>query len=161
MDRNISKTSKIEILDKETGELTTSINTETYKIDKEPAYIKMYISDIARIKEVPSGMEKILMEMVCSMGYNNVIVAYKPIKDIICKRLGISIHYLNKAIGTFKKKGLLISVARGVYIADPELFARGNWADIKNLRLVIDYKEDGSKELQSNLPEEVQLKLGL
>jgi DNA primase len=72
---------------------------------------------------------------------------------------------LNKAIDTFYKKGLFIRVARGVYMADPELFARGKWEDIRELRLVIDYVTDDNgrttKKLKSDLSESVQLRLGL
>ena len=100
------------------------------------------------------------MELIKSMGYNNVIPAYKPIKEMICRNLGIKMDYLNKSIDAFYKAGLLIRLHRGIYMADPELFARGKWEDIKNLRLVIEYKKDGTKQLKSNLPQEVQLKLG-
>jgi hypothetical protein len=99
------------------------------------------------------------------MGYNNIIVSYKPVKEMTCRKLGISINYLNKAIDTFYKKGLFIRVARGVYMADPELFARGKWEDIRELRLVIDYVTDDNgrttKKLKSDLSESVQLRLGL
>ena len=124
----------------------------------------MYISDVARLKNVPNGMSPILLELISQMGYNNIIPAYKPIKLITCNRLGISLDYLNKAITEFYKKGLFIRVARGVYMADPELFARGKWEDIKQLRLVVDYDIDKKgntiKKLKSNLSEEVQLRLG-
>ena len=95
------------------------------------------------------------------MGYNNVIPAYKPIKQMIAKKLNISLHTVDKAVKMLKKNGLFIPFARGMYIADPNLFAKGKWSDIKNLRLVINYESDGTKKLKSNLPEEVQTRLNL
>ena len=146
------------------GEILEHSTTKTFQFEKEPEYIKMYISDVARLKNVPNGMSPILLELISQMGYNNIIPAYKPIKLITCNRLGISLDYLNKAITEFYKKGLFIRVARGVYMADPELFARGKWEDIKQLRLVVDYDVDKKgntvKKLKSNLSEEVQLRLG-
>lgn len=159
--KKVSQSTVKEIVDSETGEVIEVISTNTFGVDKEPPYIKMYIDDIARLKELPPGMNKILMELIKGMGYNNVIPAYKPIKMMICRNLGIKIDYLNKAISTFYKKGLLIRLDRGIYLADPELFARGKWEDIKNLRLVINYTADGKKEIKGNLSEAVQLKLGL
>lgn len=156
----VSKSTIIQHVDQDTGEVIDLVKTQTFGIEKEPPYIKMYVDDITRLKDLPPGMSKILMELIKSMGYNNVIPTYKPIKQMICARLGIRMDYLNKAISTFHKKGLLIRLHRGIYVADPELFARGKWEDIKNLRLVVEYAEDGSKKLVSNLPEEVQLKLG-
>lgn len=147
-------------LNEETGQVISSDSTKTYMVDKEPDYIKMYISDIARLKEIPAGMDKILFSLLKGMGYNNIVPVYMPIKQMIANDLGVSINYINKAIDKFYKAGLLIRHARGLYIADPQLFARGKWEDIKDLRLVIDYKSDGTKKLQSNLPEKVQLQLG-
>src|SRR5690554_6658935 len=158
--KKVSQSKVTEIIDTETGEVKQTVSTKTFGLDREPPYIKMYIDDIARLKELPQGMNKILMELIKSMGYNNVIPAYKPIKMMICESLDIKMDYLNKAISTFHKKGLLIRLHRGIYIADPELFARGKWEDIQNLRLVIEYSHDGTKKVKGNLPDEVQLKLG-
>lgn len=158
--KKIIRANSTEIINHETGEIHETISNTTFFVEKEPEYIKMYVNDIARLKNLPTGMQPILMELIKSMGYNNVIPAYKPIKDMICKNLGIKMDYLNKSIDAFYKAGLLIRLHRGIYMADPELFARGKWEDIKNLRLIIEYKKDGSKQLKSNLPQEVQLKLG-
>ncbi len=160
LNTKVSQSKIKETIDVETGELKSHVSTQVFGLEKEPPYIKMYIEDIARLKELPHGMNRILLEMIKSMGYNNIIAAYKPIKTIMCNNLGIKMDYLNKAISTFHKKGLLIRLDRGIYMADPELFARGKWEDIKNLRLVIEYSKDGTKKLKSNLPKEVQLKLG-
>ena len=160
----VSQTKIVQNVNYETGEITEETVTKAFHLEKEPDYIKLYVSDIARLSDVPVGMEKILMELISQMGYTNIIPAYKPIKLMVCKRLNISLNYLNKAIQTFYEKGIFIRVARGVYIADPELFARGKWEDIKELRLVIEYKDNGKetiKTMKSNLPEQVQLRLGI
>jgi hypothetical protein len=163
----VSTSTVVEIVDHETGEITNTSVTKTFGMEKEPPYIKMYIEDVAKLRDVPHGMSPILLELISQMGYNNIIPAYKPIKLITCRKLNISLDYLNKAIQEFYNKGLFIRVARGVYMADPELFARGKWEDIKTLRLMIDYNTEatknsqGGRKLKSNLPEEVQFKLGL
>lgn len=159
--KKLSQSTITNTVDLDTGEIKESVTTKSFQVEREPAYIKMYIEDVARLKQLPPGMQPILMELIKGMGYNNIIAAYKPIKMMICSNLGIKMDYLNKAINTFYKKGLLIRLHRGIYIADPELFARGKWEDIKNLRLVIEYNQDGTKSLKSNLSEEVQLKLGI
>lgn len=150
-----------ESVDVQTGETFQLSSTKKYKVETEPEYIKMYIRDIARLRDVPKGMDRILLTLVRNMGYNNLIPAYMPIKKMIAHDLGISVSYLNNAIDIFHKKGILIRIARGMYIADPELFAKGKWEDIKKLRLVIEYNQNGTKKLQSNIPEEIQLKLGI
>ena len=159
--KKINKETLERTIDHETGEILNEVKNQSYMVDREPDYIKMYIHDVTRLKDLPNGMAPILLELLKQMGYNNVIPAYKPIKQMVCDRLGIKLDYLNKAIGEFYKKGLLIRTHRGIYLADPELFARGKWEDIKNLRLVINYNKNGTKKLKSNLPEEVQLRLKL
>jgi hypothetical protein len=150
-----------QIINHETGEIIESESLKSYVIEKEPDFIKMYISDISRLKELPKGMTPILVSLIRNMNYNNVIVAYMPIKKMACRELGISVNYLNKAIDAFYKKGILIRLAKGIYMADPELFAKGTWTDIRELRLVIEYNQNGTKQLKSNLPEQMKLKLGM
>jgi hypothetical protein len=158
--KKITKATTVKTVDIATGEITEISNEETYVVEREPEYIKMYISDIARLKDIPKGMDSILMSFVKHMGYNNVIPVYMPIKKMIANDLGCSVSYINKAIDVFYKRGVFIRAARGMYVADPKLFARGSWSDIKDLRLVIDYEPNGTKKLASNLSEQMQLKLG-
>lgn len=159
--KKISKESVVQTINVETGEVVEQINTKTYSVDREPNYIKMYIDDITRLNDLPKGLSPILLELVRTMGYNNIIPAYKPIKMMVCRRLDISLNYLDKSIQKLHKKGILIRIHRGIYMADPDLFARGKWEDIKSLRLIVDYDKDGSKKLKSDLSEQMQLRLNL
>lgn len=159
MEKKITHSQTKQIIN-EDGEILETEIINTFRVDKEPDFIKMYISDINRLNDLPKGMDVILMALLKTMGYNNVIPVYMPIKKMITKELNISVAYLNKSIEAFYKKGIFIRLARGIYMADPELFAKGSWNDIKKLRLVIDYQKDGTKALKSNLPEEMQMKLG-
>lgn len=158
----ISKTEIVKSYDTETGEETVeNINISSFSVDREPEYIKLYIQDVGRLKKINGKANDILLAFISKMGYNNIIPTYKPIKMFVANDLNISIHTVNSAIKKFKATGLFIPYVRGMYIADPELFARGKWNNIKNLRLVIDYKKDGTKKLKSNLSEEIQMKLNL
>ena len=162
MDRKLTKTEVKETVNIQTGEvILESTKSQSFLIDKEPSYVKLYLEDISRLKDIPPGMNKVLFELMKSIGYNGIIMAYKPVKEIMCANMGISISYLNKCINEFHKKGILIRYARGVYIADPNLFAKGSWSNIQNLRLVIEYNIDGTKSLKSNVGEEMKKQLKL
>lgn len=156
-----TKTEITEILNKDGEKIVDKIKSTGFLIDSEPEYIKLYIRDIGRLNEIQGKANDVLFSFISNMGYNNIIPTYKPIKQMIARDLNISLHTVEAAIKKFKAKGLFIPYLRGMYIADPELFARGNWKNIKNLRLVIEYKNNGTKTLKSNLPEEMQLKLNL
>lgn len=145
----------------ENGEQIASIQTNTFIAESEPQYVKLYIQDIGKLNNISGKSNEVLFEFIKLMSYNNMILAYKPVKQMIARSLNISLHTVDKSVKEFKKKGLFISVARGIYMADPKLFGKGKWSDIKNLRLIIDYNDDGTKKIKSNLPEQIQLKLGL
>jgi|TARA_B110000263_G_C15158984_1_gene441530 hypothetical protein len=157
--KKITKATMKTTLDVGSGEILQLEGEETYIVEREPEYIKMYISDIARLSDIPKGMDDILMAFIKNMGYNNIIPVYMPIKKMIARDLDCSVDYINKAIQCFYKKGVFIRADRGLYLADPNLFARGSWKDVRDLRLTIDYSGD-KKKLKSNLPEQMQLKLG-
>src|SRR5690606_18727288 len=90
---SVYRTLEKEVVDSETGEVLQSI-TETEKViyDKEPDYVKLYLKDIIRLKDLPPASEKLLMLIVKHMGYNNLFQAYKPIKLLICKELRSEEH---------------------------------------------------------------------
>jgi len=156
-----ARVSEIIVTDKETGEITSHTKSEVTAYESEPPYIKMYIKDVVRLKDLPAGSSKVLFQLLSRMGYNNTIATYKPFKKLIASDLGLSLSYIEDCISMFIKAGLLIRVDRGMYMADPDLFARGSWKDIKELRLAITYNQKtGIKKLKSNISEEVQLKLG-
>ena len=160
--RKVTRTEVTETVDKTTGEIEVNkVQSQSFLIDREPDYVKLYLEDITRLKDIPAGMNKVLFELMKGINYNGIIMAYKPVKDLMCMNMGISINYLNKCIDEFYKKGILIRYARGVYIADPNLFAKGSWKDIQNLRLVIEYNIDGTKTLKSNVSEEMKAQLKL
>ena len=144
-------------IDESTGELLTTTNKQVSFADKEPDYVKLYISDIVRLKDLPPSADKVLMEIIGQMGYSNIFAAYAPIKRVMIKNLDISMNTLNKSIDQLHKKGILIRIERGVYLVDPNLFARGSWDDIKNIRLTIEYDgTTGQKKLTSDAPEKLK-----
>jgi hypothetical protein len=158
--RKVTQTNIVETVDIRTGEIElNTVQSQSFLIDREPDYVKLYLADVTRLKDIPAGMNKVLFELMKSINYNGIIMAYKPVKDLMCLNMGISVNYLNKCIDEFHRKGILIRYARGVYIADPNLFAKGSWKDIQNLRLVIEYNIDGTKTLKSNVSDEMKAQL--
>lgn len=160
MKNKVTKT-EVYTVTSDNGEVIEEHNHQTFMVEREPYYVKLYIEDIGRLNGISTTQNKILLAFIRSMGYSNVIPVYKPIKMMIAKDLNVSLNTINMAVSDFKKKGLFIQIARGMYIADPNLFGKGKWSDIKSLRLSIEYKEDGTKKLSSDLPEQLRLNLGI
>jgi hypothetical protein len=147
-----------ELVNHVTGEISQTENKSIFQIDKEPDYVKLYVRDIIRLNDLAPSQGHVLMAMLQSMGYNNIIPAYASIKKIMCRDLGISMNTLNKAIDHLYKKNILIRIDRGMYVADPDLFGRGTWGDIKEIRMMITYTKEGKKVIKSDVDKE-QLRL--
>lgn len=66
----------------------------------------------------------------------SVDVTLSPRKrDRICQQLNITKQSLANNLHKLAKVDAVRSVGRGEYQLNPELFAKGSWADIKNLQL--------------------------
>jgi hypothetical protein len=147
------------VVDHETGEISKTTDLKESYIEQEPSYVKMYIQDIVRLNDLPSSAGKVLNILVSNMGYGNKVILIKPIKKYIMEQTGLSEGSVKRCIADLTKANILIRLERAVYLIDPSMFAKGKWADIKKLRMVIDYNEDGTKTINSNLVEQLKLNM--
>ena len=154
--KKITYAEETHYVDVETGESKTVRSYKSMAIDKEPPYVKIYLDDIASVNGLPPTASKVLNLLMTSMGYNNMIPLLKPFKQMICNNLDIKMNTLDKITGQLREKGIIHKFARGLYIMDPHLFAKGRWEDIQNLRLVIEYDDNGNRKLSSNAPEQLK-----
>lgn len=157
MKKKISYESSETIVDSSTGEVVISKSITKAVVEREPDFVKLYLADIQRLKDLPKNTDKVLHLLLKSMSYKNIIPAFAPVKRLICKELGISMDTLNKAIDNLYKAGVLIRLERGIYMADPELFGKGQWEDIRGLRLVVEYGKDGKKMISGERLDQLKL----
>jgi hypothetical protein len=141
----------------ETGEELKNSRLEVGGYESEPPYVKIYLDDIGRLQGLNKSEQLILNELVFNMGYKNVVPAYKPVKQMICQKVGMNYNTLEKALKQLHAKGILIRQARGFYVMDPNLFGRGKWQDIKKIRMIIDYNSDGTKTINTEISKQLGL----
>ena len=154
--KTVSRVETVDHVDGDTGEcLGTDIRVQTFQHELEPPYVKLYTQDIGRLYGLTESTQTVLMALAKHMVYRtNVIVLYGPIKTILMQELNMNKNTFNKAIDTLYKQGILIRQSRACYVLDPELFGSGSWADVKRVRLSIDYHPDGSKSFKTQLVKE-------
>ncbi len=145
----------VDVRDDGTGEIIESKRQEISQFEKEPPYVKIYLEDIGKLNGLNNSEQKILNELVHNMGYGNIIPSYKPVKEMMAKKINMPYNTLDKGIKELNKKGILIRKARGLYVMDPNIFGRGTWSDIKKIRMVIDYNEDGSKSINTDVSKQL------
>ena len=147
----------VEYIDHDTGEIVAEKKFKSVQVEKEPPFIKVYLEDIATINNLPPAASKVLNLLIQHMGYNNMVPMLKTFKEMICKSLDIKMNTLEKVVRVLLDSGIIHRFSRGLYILDPNLFAKGRWEQIKELRLVIEYDmKTGKRTLSSNAPEKLK-----
>jgi hypothetical protein len=129
------------------GEIHKEIQSQTIQVEREPDYVKLYISDILRLKDIPKSGNEILLAMLKRMTYNNDIALYAPVKREIAKELKLKEVTISKAIELFTEKSILLRKDRGLYIINPYFFGRGKWEEIKKIRLQIIYTKENQDRM--------------
>jgi hypothetical protein len=141
--KKVSKEVVINSIDFDTGRVAQQTTTQTFYADKEPDYVKLYITDIMKLSNLPKSCNSLLMELLNRATYNNEIVIVKYVRLDICKRLNMAEITFRKAMEQFIEKGILTKKDKQIYIANPFLFARGSWENIRNIRLLVEYNAEG------------------
>lgn len=143
--KKVSKETITQVYNNAMGDqrLVSQTTTQTYLADKEPDYVKLYITDIMKLSNIPKSCNTVLMALLRQATYDNEIVLIKSIREKICKDLGIADSTFRKALDEFIQKGILTKKMKGVYVANPFLFARGSWESIKKIRLLVEYNQHG------------------
>lgn len=148
------RTTKDKILHIET---TTSANghgmnvvqksTKKILLAQEPNYIKLYLNTLLTFKDLPKQMNAILWELVKLMTFadkeakhgGQLIILNMFVKEEIINRLGVKMSTFKKALTELTKSGILKRVGNSTYQANPEMFGRGQWTDIKAIRATFDF----------------------
>lgn len=120
----------------EHGEITKTEMEYVFKAEREsePAFVKLYLSQIQRLLLLKKGTLEILFELSTLTNYNkNTIILNSGIKKELVKKLQISEGTLNNAISELKKAKVITTVAGGVYLLDTTLIAKGQWSVIKKI----------------------------
>lgn len=138
-----------EELDHTTGEVFKTTENVTKQFASEPPYIKLYLHDILFLSDLPKTHDKILLALLkrstwANSEYGMVVTLSAGMKRLMLKELGFkNARTINNALTDFVKADILHRLETGVYQLNPYLFGKGDWQDIANLRMTIDYTLDG------------------
>lgn len=158
--KNVVREHTIESVDIESGEIKSTTSFTTQKVDTEPEFIKMYIEDMSRWSRLPKNTSGILGAILRYMNYENIIPLNACIKDTIAKKMNTTRGSIDVQLHQLCKYGILTRVGTGTYLANPYVFGRGKWTEIKEIRATVRYNKDGvtfsvvtNPEKQLSLPE--------
>jgi hypothetical protein len=130
-----------EIVDKETGE---SLRTYSESIlPREPDFVKLYLESVTKLNDVQGWTDPILYELLKLMNYRNEIVLNAAIKKRISAEIGISTRTIDNALSMLVKKDIILREDTGLYKGNPYLFGKGEWRDIRELRMTVVFNPQG------------------
>jgi hypothetical protein len=147
-------------IDYTTGEIKTGKTTKTIVHEQEPSYMKIYLQDIAYLYDV-RGADPILLELLKLMTYEGIIILNSAIKKRIAATVGMKIGSINNVITELSKKLILVRRDVGIYEANPYIFGKGKWVDIKARRSSMEYSvaidKEGNRHVSFGLGAEYEL----
>lgn len=124
-------------VDDTTGEVKNMSTVYVSTPQSEPAYLKLYMDGLARLREIPLYCWPVLLWLLGRMPYANADQCFEfgvPMRQRACGELKVKISQVNHAVADLVKCGAVLRVDRGLYRFNPAFFARGEWKDIQKLR---------------------------
>jgi hypothetical protein len=144
-DKIINK--ETEITKSENGKIISEKSKKTVLLSQEPNYIKLYLDTLLTFRTLPKQMSPLLFELLNLMTFANkeakhggqLIILNMFVKQEILERLNIKDNTFKKSLTAFVKSGILKRIGNSTYQANPEMFGRGEWSDIKAIRATFDF----------------------
>jgi hypothetical protein len=127
-----------ETVNMDTGEVIAEQRVTKQRVAREPQFVKLYLSHVLTLIDIPKGLNGILYELLRNMNYDNEIVWNQGVKMKLAEKLNCSESNVKKAITSFKRKGILIEQYPGVFLVNPYVFGKGSWENVHQLRLTVD-----------------------
>lgn len=145
------------IINHESGEVITQ--EFIHKRGAEPPFVKLYLDCLCDFKGLSKSLNPILLEFLKYMTYANIqennggqiIYLNAEMKRQIALATGKTVKRIEQAITDFVKTGVFKRIATGTYQVSANLFGKGEWKDIKNIRATFDF---GSGEVVAEIIKE-------
>jgi hypothetical protein len=118
-------------------------NLQIVKLPTEPPFVKLYLEDVALLHKLTTNCSSILYELLNYMDYQGELIITPVRRRELSEKLGISERTFKNQLAILTKKRILKNRSYLTYLFNPDLFAKGAWADVnrlrKDFRLTIDY----------------------
>ena len=119
----------------------------------EEKFVKLYYEDISKLLELNTNEMKVLISHIRYLNYTDNIVMLTPEqKQAVQDKTALSDGSYRNATSQLVKKGLYKRLGQGVFQINPDIIYKGKQGS--RARLIIDYYEDGSREMNVEEVEE-------
>jgi hypothetical protein len=124
------------------GEVIRRAREETYRLETEPPYVKLYLDTLCTFKGLSTTLNPILTEFLRYMSFadgGQVIYLNIELKKQIAASTKKTLKRIEQALTEFVKTGIFKRKGTSTYQVNPHLFGRGEWRDIKSIRATFDF----------------------
>ncbi|MGH1431654.1 MAG: replication/maintenance protein RepL [Neptuniibacter sp.] len=116
----------------ENGEFVKEVKKVVYKRKSEDKFVKFYVNDLSGLAGVSAT--GLLYQLLARMEYNGMVSLSVVDRKVIAAELGVIPGVVNNQLQKLKKKDVIRSFDKGVFIINPFMFARGAWSQVEKRR---------------------------
>lgn len=153
------------IIDKDTGEILKQEQRYVSK-ETEPDYVKLYVRAWCAFKQIKGVNTSFLYAILPYMTYADD-GQYVCIPAFLKKRIGTSLGWKETTVikrftdecAKLAKTGVLKKIAYNTYQVNPELIGKGEWKDIKRLRVTFNLETGEVEHSYQRSPKTVKLRM--
>lgn len=145
------------VVDYQTGEVLEQ--EFIHKRSTEPPFVKLYLDCLCDFKGLSKSLNPILLEFLRYMTYANtldpnggqIIYLNAALKRNIATSTGKTVKRVEQAITEFIKAGIFTRIATSTYQVNADLFGKGDWKDIKNIRNIRATFDFGNRIIETEI----------
>lgn len=134
------------------GNTTNKKTTNVIKLPPELAFFKCYLTDVGILLGLPYKAIVLMIALLIKMDFENVITLTPRKKRQLIEQVEISPQTLDNYLRKLVDADILKRLDRGEYFFNPNYFAKGDWASIKDKveewELVVTYRNDGTRTIK-------------
>ena len=137
------------------GVINSSISERIRYIESEPPYVKLYLDAVLYLKDLPRSYSSVLIAILKRMasadseidkdglGGQEVLLPIAH-KRRISVETGLTVKTINNTISALVKSEILYRTDKAIYTINPHIFGKGEWRNIKKLRMQVEFSAEGS-----------------
>lgn len=130
-------------IDAETGAIKDVTRRQVTKQETEDNFLKLYVKDMSMLYELNRTEMCVLYELLRKTDYENIVSLNSYMRSKIAEDLNIKANTITIALKGLCNSSLIKKIALNTYLINPNVFARGNWSNVKELRVQFSYNELG------------------
>jgi len=148
-------------IDYTTGDKMTEEKETLIKKGAEPPFVKLYLDCLLTFKDLSKSLNPILAEFLRYMSYadmadpkgGQIIYVNGELKRQIALKTNKTTKRVDQALADFVKGGVFKRIATGTYQVNANLFGRGDWKYISNIRATFNFASgEMTAEIEKTTP---------